>query len=294
MTLKENRRHGDPLYPVSVYEQICRAGEPLLDLHWHDELEFLYVTRGRAVFRVGTEDYELGEGEAFFANSGVLHSGFSVGGEGCSFRAIVFHPDLLAGGFELMREKYIQPLLAGRYAVPAVLRGADEGELELLGALRSVYRLNETAEPAYELATKGLLHVAVAGLLRMGGPVDVRGGSGSGLAAEHYRMERLKKVIEHIHEGYAGQIRLKELADLLSMSEAYFCRFFKEITARSPVDYINQYRVRKAAELLKTTNGKMMEIALDVGFNNLSYFISVFKSRFGCTPAAYRKREQAG
>jgi AraC-like DNA-binding protein len=285
--LKEDRIHGNPLYPVSIYQHSCLPGEPLLDLHWHDELEFLTVTKGSAVFRVDVNDFELKPGEAIFVNMGELHSGYSPDPEGCAFNAVVFHPDILGGGqFDLMQEKYIQPLLHKKHGVPVKLTGENDAEREILAMLGSVADLNLNPSPVYELSTKGLLHLIISKLIQLGGPAFRE----PKLPNDHYKIERLKTVVEYIQANCGRQIRLKELADLVSMSEAYFCRFFKEITTKSPMDYINQFRVQKAAGLLKDSDKKIMEIALDVGFNNLSYFIGVFRHYFGCTPSAYRKR----
>ena len=284
--LKENRIHGTPLYPVSIYEIDCGPGQPLLDLHWHDELEFLMITRGSAVFRIDANDYELKAGEAFFANTGVLHSGYTSDSEGCSFQAAVFHADMIGGGRpDLAYERHIQPLLQKKHAVPVHLGDDVRQEREILEMLREVVRLNLEQEPLYELTTKGLLHLIMSRFLMLGGPAKSIKEQPAAL-----RGDRLKTVLEYIQVNFSSPIRLSVLARLVSMSEAYFCRFFKEITARSPIDYINQVRIQKAAVLLMNTDKKMTDIALDVGFNTPSYFISVFKGHFGCTPTEYRKR----
>ena len=80
------------------------------------------------------------------------------------------------------------------------------------------------------------------------------------------RTERLKKVILYIQNHYHRPIRLSELADLIPMSEGQFCRFFKSMTGQTPVDYMNSYRVRQVAELLRQPDNKISDIALDVGF----------------------------
>jgi quercetin dioxygenase-like cupin family protein len=238
--LKEDRIHGNPLYPVSVYEMNIQAGEPLLDLHWHDELEFLMITKGKAVIRVHTNDYELQAGEAVFVNTGVMHSGTLTPSEGCTFKALVFHADILGGGhIDPVQDKYIRPLLRGQHAVPVHLTAGTGAERELLSMLTQVFEANETAAPLYELITKGLLQLIVSRLILLGGP-SFRDQS---LPNDHQKLERLKTVVEYIQENYSKPIRLGELAALLSVNESYFCRFFKELTAKSPLEYMNQVRV---------------------------------------------------
>lgn len=288
--LKEARRHGNPVFPVSIYRIHCPPSQPLLDLHWHDELEFLMVTSGRANFRVGTEDYEVAAGEAIFVGSGELHSGTVAGDEPCSFAAAVFHADLLAGSTpDVMHQRYIRPLLERQYEVPVHLDRMNGDHAGLLDLLDQLFALDLSRPFGYELAVRGMLQTCVSLLLRQA----ARTGQPRRPSAGH-RTERIKEALEYIERHYAEPIRLRELAALVSMSEPYFCRFFKRITASTPVEYINLYRVRQAALLLRSTDKKIMEIAFEVGFNNMSYFNTVFKQRFGCTPKEYRQRGADG
>lgn len=285
--LKENRVHGTPQYPISLYEIFCPASEPLLELHWHEELEFLLVTEGTAVFRVDTTDYRVETGEAIFVNAGELHSGYIADDRPCSFKAVVFHSEfLMSGSFDAAQEKYLTPLLQKKLAVPSHLTAHSPAGAELLDLLLQIIEINERREFAYELATKGLLLLAASKQAILGGPHSRKAAS----ASDSSRIDRLKTVLNDIHSRYSEPIRLKELASLISMSEAHFCRLFKDITTKTPFAYINQYRVQQAAVLLTSTDKKMMEIALDVGFGSPSYFIGIFKQHYGCTPSDYRKR----
>lgn len=286
--LKENRIHGTPHYPINLYEISCPAGEPLLELHWHEELEFLLVTEGTAVFRVDTTDYTVKAGEAIFVNTGELHSGYIAGGHPCSFKAIVFHSEfMMSGSFDITQEKYMAPLIQKRLGIPSHLTTGSVIENELLNLLQRIIEVNESQELAYELTTKGLLFQAAAKLVILGKPL----GRKAAPPSDSNVIERLKTILNYIHTHYSEPIRLKDLASLVSLSEAHFCRLFKELTTRTPVAYINLYRVQQAAVLLTSTNKKLMEITLDVGFSSSSYFIGIFKQHYGCTPSSYRKRD---
>lgn len=285
-SLKENRLHGNAHYPVSTYHISCPPEEILLDLHWHDEMEWFMVTEGQAVIRVGEEDYMLQAGEAIFINSGELHSGTVAGDRPCSFDAVVFDANLFrTGTADYIHDRYIGQLVQRKYDVnPHITSNTPEGQL-LLQQLVSLIETDKRQNPAYELRMKGLLFLMMSGLLQLEGTVE-RSSRSSANTEQH---ERLKQVLAYIEEHYKEAIQLKELADLLAMSESYFCRFFKKITTKSPIEYINLHRVRQAALLLKDQDRKVMDVALDVGFNNLSYFNVIFRQHFGCTPSAYRR-----
>ena len=57
------------------------------------------------------------------------------------------------------------------------------------------------------------------------------------------------------------------------MNEQYFCRFFKKALGKSPISYLNEYRIKQAMLLLQTTDMPVMDICLDCGFNNLGNFL---------------------
>lgn len=284
--LKEARVHGEPVYPVSTYRIACPPDRPLLDLHWHDELEFLMVLEGEAVFRVDASDVRVRAGEAIFVNSGELHSGVVSGGTPVTFDAVVFHSALFGDGLhDKVYDRYIFPLLHRNYVVPSHLTPDTAEGREMLAMLRQLFEINAEEAPMRELTTKGLLYLCVSKLLQAGG--GKRRETRNEAGAE--RMERLKRVIALIEDRYEEPISLGELAAVAQMSESYFCRYFKRITTKTPVEYINDYRISRAAALLRQSDRKVMDIALDVGFGNLNYFNTVFRKRFGCTPSAFRR-----
>ena len=73
------------------------------------------------------------------------------------------------------------------------------------------------------------------------------------------------------------------------MNEKYFCRFFKEFTNITPIDYINRLRIENAAHSLLEAGFTVTEAALDNGFNDISYFSKIFKKYKGVSPKRYSK-----
>lgn len=71
--------------------------------------------------------------------------------------------------------------------------------------------------------------------------------------------------------------------------QQYFCRFFKKYLGKTPMAYINTYRLQQAALLLETTDIPITTLCLECGFNNLGHFFDKFKSLYGITPLQFRK-----
>ena len=111
------------------------------------------------------------------------------------------------------------------------------------------------------------------------------------LAADRYKKHRneILKVIDYIHSNYEKDITLESLSQLANYSSSYFCTLFKSVTSKSYLEYLNHYRVKKSMELLKNTDKRVIDIALDVGFENVTNFNRVFKKLIGMSPTQYRK-----
>ena len=93
------------------------------------------------------------------------------------------------------------------------------------------------------------------------------------------------KIIQVFLHYYSS---IKEISKLCNFSEYYFMRFFKKYSGTSCLKYINNYRLEKAAELLKSTAYSITDISLKCGFNNLSYFNKLFKRKYHLTPREFR------
>ena len=105
----------------------------------------------------------------------------------------------------------------------------------------------------------------------------------------HKRILQLKQALEFMESSYNLPLTLEEISGSVNMSPKYFCRFFHEMTHRTPIDYLNYYRIERACYQLITTNLSITEIAYASGFNDLSYFIKTFKKYKGTTPKKYLK-----
>ena len=102
------------------------------------------------------------------------------------------------------------------------------------------------------------------------------------------KAEQLKPALEYIEMHYGQHISLEMLAKLTGFSPKYFCRYFRTIVHRSPIDYLNYYRVECAAHLLASTDMNVAEAAVHCGFSDSSAFIKQFRKYKGTTPKQYK------
>lgn len=101
--------------------------------------------------------------------------------------------------------------------------------------------------------------------------------------------KRLVKSIEYINIHYGENIKISKLAENEQMSEVNFRRIFKEVTGKSPSEYIQSVRINAAASLLESTDGLLSEISAMCGFYDEYYFGKVFKKYAGVSPGVFRR-----
>lgn len=102
--------------------------------------------------------------------------------------------------------------------------------------------------------------------------------------------ERLDEVLKYISDNYSNNINLQDVADVACMTTNSFCRFFKKMTNKSYVQFLNEVRIRNAARLLAQQKNSVSEVCYMVGYNSITNFNKQFKQIMDCTPNHYRSK----
>lgn len=289
--IHEQRAHGKKDFPLCVYHNTCNK-ETVMDYHWHEEAEFIYLVSGNVEFCVDGEPVQLNAGQALFIKSGQIHSGRKEPAERCDFYSIVFSLNILdsedLGG---SRDAYINPLIAKRYSFPQHYSDSDDRfGRHVINKLGAICLAFQEKGPAYELEIISLLYAIVA-RLAVCGRLELE--TTISCDWEGYKKERFKSVLDFIHTNYKRRITVDDMARQVSLSTFHFSRFFKTISGKTPVEYLNEYRIDQATHLLMTTSDKIMDIAFECGFPNFSYFIKLFRKYKSITPSDFRKNVES-
>ena len=101
--------------------------------------------------------------------------------------------------------------------------------------------------------------------------------------------KEMEKAVRFFHENLANNIEIEAYARELHMSTCWFIRSFKEYSGMPPGRYLTDIRIRKAKELLESTDYSVGEIGGIIGYENPLYFSRIFKKTAGVSPAEYRK-----
>jgi len=104
------------------------------------------------------------------------------------------------------------------------------------------------------------------------------------------KIDVIEKACKFIHDNFAKDIALEDVARHVFLSPIYFSSYFKKNTGEKYSDYLQNVKLEKACELLKDTNVKIPTIAEMSGFRDTNYFHKIFKKHSGLTPSEYRKK----
>lgn len=282
--------HGTAELPIALHKLTYpKDTNVIFYLHWHKEFEILVITEGNVIFTIEQKEYLLNAGDFVFVNSNFYHSAKAATDEKCSFFAIDFSYQLMQEDlYTRFGRKYILPILNGHLAFSEVIRrvetdiNSDFWQAQIMKHLIEISNYPEHELDSHELAIKSHIF-AIWDLYYQNATVKSQLND-----TVLFNMERLKPVLQFIHENYSYDITLAELAGLIPMSEGQFCRMFKQTMKVTPVQYIMRYRIIQSCHLLLDTDKKIGEIANLSGFNNISYYNRLFLQTIGCTPKHYR------
>lgn len=287
---KEAKRHGSAAFPFAVYDNydlFPEYSKTTMYLHWHDEAEFVQIRRGSARVQIDDNDCLLKEGDVAVIPGGSIHTAVATTVRGFWFDAVVFSMNLLTSGMsDVTQLAYVSPIKTRGLHLPLFLRGRSVWERTVADEVRTLIAVERAKARGYELAVKGSLFKIFAELVARATEAP------EGSHRKRHDIDRLKLVLQYIHSSYPQKLSLNDLARLSNLSKYYFCRFFKSAVGKTPMDYLHWYRVVQAEQLLRDTDLKVIDIALDVGFHDLSHFIRLFHKQTGTTPSRFRDRLQ--
>lgn len=279
--LQELTSHGTKAFPVALYETTMRLESlDFLPLHWHKEIQFVYVKEGRIEYRVGGDVFILKEGDGLFINALGLHEAKPYEINLARIYCLNVDPVLL-GGHEgsVFTEKYVKPYITSNRLPYVRLSGY------LAQKVKEIAGILQMQNDFYELKVwRELVAIWEAMLTQSMLTIEMLE------PAKVVQHERVKEMLDYLHVNYAEKIILEQLAAHVYLSREECSRLFKKMVGMSPFSYLLQYRLRKSLQLLRDSEQSITTIASTTGFSTVSYFIEKFKDYTGFSPYVYRKR----
>jgi AraC-like DNA-binding protein len=281
LKLYERAYTGEKAFPLQVLRYRIESDAIAFYSHWHEQIELLYITKGKAVVECNAKPVAVSAGDLVVININELHSGHCVEGP-LEYYCIMFDMSLLIGGMQgSCEQKYLVPLQANKISFENLV-----SESAARGCVEKLIEEFNRRSPCYELLVKSELFMLLGILMSR----YVR----TVLSDREHRayvqnLKLMNMLLEYIERHYADDITVDQLADMCCLSKYYFCRLFKKLTGKSVNKYINLLRIDKAELLLRNTGANVTEVAMATGFNDANYFSRLYKKVRAASPSAMRK-----
>ena len=284
--LKELTSHRTVTVPVACYETTIRQNiQGYIPLHWHDELQFVCVLKGEAVFRVNEETIVVKEGNGLFINSGRLHMAEDPNQSGCVYICLNVSPHFVLSP-ELFTI-YVYPYIQSTNLSYVWIDSTHDWGKSILNAILNIRQTIQQEPQYYEIDIGIQLAHIWKNLITNGFRLVYD-------QAEAVKHERMKNMLNWIHHHFNEKILLEDIARAGQLSRSECCRYFKRMLKTTPLRYVNDYRIQKSVVLLQQADLNVSDVAYQVGFNSTSYFIDHFRRLMNMTPLAYRKNNGQG
>lgn len=255
------------------------AGCPAVLWHLHPEFELVYIKHGNGNCHVGKHFSRYEDGLLIFLGPHLPHFSFSNREFSPHIEVVLqMREEMMNQIFGQAPEFVSIRQLFERSRQGLVFRentkhfiGQQLMELESLPPLKRLIHLTTILE---ELATCDQYQV-----LEAGGPA---------FELKSNDRKKVDQITEYVEHHYLEEVRLEDIANIVHMTVPAFCRFFKRVTQRTFVTYLNEVRLSHACGLLLQRQTNISEVAYASGFGNVSHFHRLFKEAMGQTPRSYQ------
>ena len=249
-----------------VYRVISRPSMSTLRPKGRADYQLIYIASGSAWFTIGQEKVEVGEGNLVLPRPFVRQEYVYYGKDKPEAFWVHFTGSRAESLLEEAGFAQNQILYAGVFS-------------EYRDLFFQMIRELQVFRPAYE----DLLPLLLEQLLLL-----VRRHRMEGPGERHRIQKEMEKAIHYFNENYYRDIKIEDYARQQHMSTCWFIRSFKQYMNVPPLKYLTSVRIRRARELLETTDYTVSEIGALVGYENPLYFSRIFKKQTGVSPAGYR------
>lgn len=285
---KEARRHGTDLLPYEIYRTEIPRFYTSFPMHWHEEIEIVYVLKGSAKYTVDFKEYIIVKGDILIIPPSSLHSFEQFEEEDFDAATIIFAQNMVSNNLiDICSIRYIMPIFNNEIYLPIHIKSNEKVGKEVSKYILEAVNEHLNKEPAYELRVR----IAFLNMIQYFYRENLFS-KGENSISSVRTISQIKAITNYIEEHYAEKISLEDLAEFANISLYHLAHIFKKCTGQSPNEYINFYRLTIAGNRLLSEDTQILNIAIDCGYNNISYFNRAFKKRYGLTPKEYRNKHK--
>lgn len=274
---REDKRQGSFDFPIDFYHVESSHSRYQMPYHWHPEYEIIRILDGSFHLTIDGQTVTANKNAVLFIQGGTLHGGVP---EDCIYECIVFDLRLLLSNNKICNKQIGQLM---RHEISIRLLFSEKSD-SMKYSIEDLFTTMAEKKPGFEFFTQGALF-KILGIIFAEQTYHFNDTEPS---ASSQQIKRFKDVLNYIEEHYTEAISLEDMAKVAGLNPRYFCRFFRKMTQSTPTEYLNYYRIECACEQLMQNTISITDVALNCGFNDISYFIKAFHKAKGLTPKQYK------
>lgn len=251
--------------------------------HYHNCLELGMCLTGRGRVELGHRLLEFGPGTVIAAGKGLHHRQDNDGFPSTRWRYVIIDDEAL------LRDVPPRHRPALRRLVDTMRReglyydaGEESGDLRYV--LQSIFEMYERRGEAARMEMEALTNVLACIMARSVSPA-LRNDATPATTPRRW----IESALQYVSENYAQEVRVEALAASCAMSPSYFRKVFFRTMNMTPLEYVNRYRINRAANLMQSTDAPIYQIAAATGFSSLATFNRNFRRYTGKSPTQWRK-----
>lgn len=245
----------------------------------HEEIEIKCFYSGEAVLMVGDQIIEAKAGDVVVINPYEFHTTLNTGGSHNGRYHLFMVPLDIFSGTEIP-DLNLRNILLGQNCA---FKNLYQNDKRMHKILTRMVKEEADKKTAYEIAIGGLVMEFFAILIRKG---LTQKNEGENDNLRSYRL--IEPSLRCIRDNYNQKIDVDMLSQECNLSKSYFCRLFKSVTDKTPMEFLSHYRLKIADSQLRSSEKTISDIADDCGFESFSYFSRSYKKHYGIKPSERR------
>lgn len=273
----------------SVYIHVSTSFPEFVGIvHKHEFIEIVYILSGTAMHVVGNHQYSVSKGDLCIVNYETPHAFITDTDESfvaydLMFTLDFFDSSLFSNNFESIGSSYLFYSLF-----------PDEQpfhpDLQLIGASFSMIGdIFNKIYTEYYAQEKGYIDIIRAYVIELIVKVFRQIDSSGRVKIAPWQEKIVDAALCSLHKNYNTHITTKVLAANAFLNRNYFGKLFRDVTGKPVWEFLREIRIEEACKLLRSENTKILDVALQCGFDDIKNFYTVFKKLMGVTPGEYRK-----
>lgn len=284
----ETVAYNNPLFPAYIrYGKLSRYPDYSAVSHWHADLEFILIKKGKMTYNVNGDLIALSPNNGIMVNSRQLHYGFSAEHNECEFICLLLSPELLKGN-EWFYHNYIEHMIENP-SCPYLYLSHDGWQAAILEKIDILYHSSGCTyddTPANDLPYFELIKnfYSIMEILYGNFPVTQQT-----TTKESAEIISLKNMITYIEKHFMEHIALEDIALAGSCCKSRCSLLFKKYLRDTPISYLTKFRLRKSLTALLESDSCITDIAYEYGFGGASYYCETFRKYYGISPLKYKK-----